>query len=97
LTTYISAIAMKDSERWIAFIHAIILAIVCILSNNPYHTAVYATIIGVIMALAEYICIMYGMWEYKKTEFTIPIWLPFTWAIVAVFASDVYTFTKRYL
>jgi len=94
IATYVSAVGLRHHEDLVALIHALLLVAVCALSQQPYVTLAFAIVFGVIMTIAEYICIQYGMWNYNQARYAFPTWLPFTWAIVGVFACDVATYIK---
>lgn len=89
IVTYMSAIYMRKNEVYVSVAHACILLFIL----GPIHglrLTLVACLIGAIMATAEFVCVYkYRMWQYNHVRWHIPLWLPFTWAIVALFVYDV--------
>ncbi len=47
---------------------------------------VVAFILG---SLGEFVAVSFGVWEYSKPFYFIPIWLPFVWGISALFMKNI--------
>jgi len=47
---------------------------------------VVAFILG---SLGEFVAVSFGVWEYSKPSYFIPIWLPFAWGISALFIKNI--------
>lgn len=82
------AVLLRKQEVILTIFFGVCLAI--LIANDP-NRLLLAAIIGLLLPLAEYVCIRYDMWEYNKNHrtFKVPLWLWFGWAIVALFIVDV--------
>ena len=78
----------KNKEVIVTGLLAILYGLLC--SMHTRIAIITSIIIGTLMPIAEYICIKRDIWVYKHAKYTIPTWLPFGWAIVALFTIDVY-------
>ena len=81
--------ALRKQETSVALLHILFLCI--LMQIHGPRLVMLALFVGALMALIEFVCIKYfDMWKYNFTNNTIPVWLPFTWAIVALFIIDLF-------
>ena len=81
--TLVTAIGLRQREELSAIVQAgLLVALLCMKRD----LIVYAVLAGVIMTCVEFVCIEYfDMWRYTNAAHTVPLWLPFMWATVAIF------------
>ena len=84
---FLSAVLLRQYEYHVAVSHALLVFLLA--SSHKKYEVIVALLTGIIFATTEYVCIRYfDMWKYNNTNYTIPIWLPFTWAAVGFFVID---------
>lgn len=94
--TYISAVLFRQNEVVVALLHVALLGILAYMS--PAYIVIASLIAGPLMTYAEYVSIKhYSMWKYNNAAGTVPMWLIFTWSIVAFFIIDVLRFVQKYM
>lgn len=87
------AVLLRKQEMFLTlFFGACLLALI----NADAKRALLASIIGLLLPIAEYICIKFNMWKYNEDykQYTVPLWLWFGWAIVALFVIDVNKYVR---
>lgn len=83
LLTALSAWLIKN-ELIVTALHALILAVLISLTKVK---VVNIVVFAVCITLALYISArIYRLFTFNNTMYTIPLWIPFTWAIVGIFA-----------
>lgn len=74
------------NEEFITVLHLVFLILLVYLLNiNPINIIIFS----ICLTTALYISARYfNLFKFSReyTNYTIPLWIPFTWAIVAIFA-----------
>lgn len=94
--TCLTAMMLRKNEKLVALLHIILL--LTLISCHSLQETFTALIAGIVLSSTEFICIKhFNMWKYNYTNYMIPIWLPFTWAIVTFFIIDLSRFAHTRL
>ena len=85
--TAASAMVLSKHEPIVAAIHAALFLVVAVRSNMAKNMV--AVMCGIILFVASFLCVsMFNMWKHNNTAWSVPVWMPFTWMLVAYFVMD---------
>ena len=80
-------VLLKKNE----FLLTIILSICFIITINVYDIDFFLAFpLAMIFCIVEYCCTRNNVWTYNYTNFYIPSWLFFAWALSVVFVIKIY-------
>lgn len=98
IASFLILIALRNKEQILALVHLGILGLIIMILTPPEQRVwLFTTAVGIsaLMSALLYICTKhFGMFGFKNTKFTIPMWLPVLWAITVVFIHDVLAATN---
>lgn len=98
VATFVTALIFHHNELLLFFLHAALLGTIIYMhmkhTKSPEHCvaqAIQAPIIaGISLTIASWICaVKFSMWKHSNAVYGIPLWMPFTWMIVAFFVIDI--------
>lgn len=96
IITVLSVLILKKHELTVAALHLVLLLI--IVFHSDVKSRIAALIVGLTMTVISYICVKYyGMWTHAFTQYTIPLWMPITWMMMAFFVRDAHSLVSRFV
>lgn len=94
--TCISAVLLWRREWLVAVVHSVLLGVVAARAWVLDRERVFAVVcFAAVLTLVSYLCVaQFGMWRHEGAAMAIPLWMPFTWALVGFFAIDMYRYLR---
>ena len=93
-----SAATLKQYELVVALIHAIVLVYLVVVRFGGSHRIITSiAVYSVLLTIACYLCIrVWNVFEFNTPMVVapIPLWLPFTWAVVGLFTVEIAKFNR---
>lgn len=88
--TCLSAMLFHKQELQVTFVHMLVFLVLVYLHLYRVYSIYTSILTGIVLSIVSFICVRYfKMWKHSLSHYDIPLWMPFTWCIVAFFIIDV--------
>ena len=84
--TLYSALYFYKNEALLTFILATYLATLIIINKFSPQVLTKIAIFTITLTISCILCVNFGLFQFNRTQFVIPLWLPLAWAITMIFA-----------